>query len=41
MQLPSKNSDAGEETNIARSETVIESDIMENLSMQFGIRLKH
>lgn len=33
--------DAGEETSIARSETAVESDIMENLSMKFAIKLKH
>lgn len=39
--IQSLSVDAGEETSIARSETAIESDIMENLSMKFGIRLKH
>ncbi|MDP2284822.1 MAG: DUF481 domain-containing protein [Pseudohongiella sp.] len=33
--------DAGEETSIARSETAVESDIMENLSMKFAIKVKH
>lgn len=33
--------DAGEETTIARSETAIESDIMSNLSMKLGVKVKH
>lgn len=33
--------DIGEETTIGRSETAIESDIMSNLSMKFGIKVKH
>lgn len=33
--------DFGEETTIARSETAIESDIMSNLSMKFGVKVKH
>jgi len=33
--------DAGEETTIGRSETAIESDIMENLSMKFAVKVKH
>jgi putative salt-induced outer membrane protein len=39
--IQSLSVDAGEETSIARSETAIESDIMENLSMKFAIKLKH
>jgi len=39
--IQSLSVDAGEETSIARSETAIETDIMENLSMKFGIRVKH
>lgn len=33
--------DIGEETTIARSETAVESDIMSNLSMKFGVKVKH
>lgn len=33
--------DVGEETTIARSETAIESDIMSNLSMKLGVKVKH
>jgi len=39
--IQSLSVDAGEETSIARSETAIESDIMANLSLKFGVRLKH
>jgi putative salt-induced outer membrane protein len=33
--------DIGEESTIARSETAVESDIMSNLSMKFGVKVKH
>lgn len=33
--------DIGEQTTIARSETAVESDIMSNLSMKFGVKVKH
>lgn len=39
--IQSLSIDAGDETSIARSETAIESDIMANMSLKFGIRVKH
>jgi putative salt-induced outer membrane protein len=33
--------DIGEQTTIGRSETAVESDIMSNLSMKFGVKIKH
>lgn len=33
--------EAGDRSTIGRSETAIESDIMENLSMKFGVKVRH
>ena len=35
------SAEAGDETSIFRSETGIESEIMENLSMRFSVKVKH
>jgi len=39
--LQSLSVDAGERSSIARSETAIESDIMNNLSMKFAVKVRH